>query len=370
MQLASEDALKLSVLVATAEAVRIDEARMCVFGLKGDDTARVELHPTGTHEQYLRCVRSFLTGAAPASRAGYPLHLKAWTRLGELNNADPAALLMLGEEEAAVAASRTPNLSDDMARRIWWVVSTAEVARFLLANPRVTQGRMGRVLVDHLLEYLPFETAPIAAIESIGLVLESGLLDAAEVMRLWHTARRRSHYYIGFLRARPRCLPEPGAAHPGYTELAHRVDAPENPFARELLHLLSGNGQAFLGACAQVLARAADQDVVVALLDAMSAHFKPLRVLDGAWTGIEELEVFVTKLRVDPARFSTPLAALLRDVPDYATEITALLTLAHADERLVRHLFARTDAVGSVMRDKIAPLTAPLLNCLYALQAR
>ena len=101
------------------------------------------LHPTGPQDQYLRCVRAFLATSVFGSPTGYPLHLKHWTRLGSIQNTDPEALLMLGEEEAAVAASRIPRLSDELARRIWWIVPTAEVARFLLANPAVVAGQMG-----------------------------------------------------------------------------------------------------------------------------------------------------------------------------------------------------------------------------------
>jgi hypothetical protein len=38
-----------------------------------------------------------------------------------------------------------------------------------------------------------------------------------------------------------------------------------------------------------------------------------------------------------------------------------MLTLSAVGERLVAPVFARTDAIGTVMRRKLEPITAPLL---------
>jgi len=370
MQLSSEDSLKLNVLVATAQAVRIDEGQMCVLGLTGDNVAKVELHPTGPNDQCLRCVRAFLATAAFGSPTGYPLHLRHWTRCGDIRNTNPESLLMLGEEEAAVAASRIADLSDELARRIWWIVPTAEVARFLLANPAVIAGRLGPILVNHLIDYLPFETEPIAAIDSIGLVLGTGLLGAPQINDLWQKAKRRNHYYVGFLRNQPCGLPASLPAHGGYPKLVARLARTQNRYARELLYLLSGAGQTFLNMCERVLTKPADQDVVVALLDVMAAHFGSLRQPGEVWADIEELKDYTVRACMDPRLRSTPLTDLLEQAPEWQTEIGAMLLLIHADERLVRQQFASTDAVGSVMRHKIAPLIAPLVRSLQTLQAR
>ncbi len=370
MQLSSEDSLKLNVLVSTAEAVRIDEGKMWVLGLTGDDVARVELHPTGPKDQYLRCVRAFLATWALGSPAGYPMHLKHWTRLGEIRNTDPQSLLMLGEEEAAVAASRIPDLSDEVARRVWWVVPTTEVARFLLAKPAVIAGRLGPILVNHLIDYLPYETEPIGAIESIGLILDSGLLEPSQVIALWQKAKRCNYYYVGFLRSQPRTLPIRLPAHRRHAELARRLAGTKDRCAREFLYLLSDAGQTFLNTCERVLSKPSDQDVVVALLDAMSTHFERLRHPAAVWSDVTELVDYATQQCTEARARSTHLAYLVNHAPEWQDEIAAMLILIHADERLVRHQFARSDAVGSVMRKKLAPTIAPLVRSLQVLLDR
>jgi hypothetical protein len=56
------------------------------------------------------------------------------------------------------------------------------------------------------------------------------------------------------------------------------------------------------------------------------------------------------------------LRAMLDTVPEQAERIRAMLVLSHVGERLVAPIFALTDAVGSVMRKKIEPVTRPVLD--------
>jgi hypothetical protein len=62
------------------------------------------------------------------------------------------------------------------------------------------------------------------------------------------------------------------------------------------------------------------------------------------------------------------LAELLARVPDVQRMLRAILTLSAVGERLVAPVFARTDAIGTVMRRKLEPITTPLLAEIAALR--
>ena len=180
---------------------------MTVLGLTPQGEVRVQLNPSGRNEPYLRKVRELLSGHVLGSPGGYPVYLKRWTRMGQMRDESLEQLLLLGEPEAVVAAVCAPGISDELARRAWWAMEDAENGRRLLSSPAVAGGRMGPVLAAYLVDYLPFETEPEPMIESVRLVLQPGLLDAAGRADLWKKARRKLAYYVGFLAAVPDELP-------------------------------------------------------------------------------------------------------------------------------------------------------------------
>ena len=55
------------------------------------------------------------------------------------------------------------------------------------------------------------------------------------------------------------------------------------------------------------------------------------------------------------------LATMLARQPDLKKEIHAMLVLARCDEAVVTPVFARTTAIGTLMRKKLAPITDQLL---------
>ena len=68
---------------------------------------------------------------------------------------------------------------------------------------------------------------------------------------------------------------------------------------------------------------------------------------------------------------SSAATPMLADVPYSAPGLSpllrAMIVLAYGGEPLVRPIFARTDAIGSVMRTKIAPVTALLRGAIATL---
>jgi hypothetical protein len=368
LELSPEDTLRLNVLVNNVEAIRIDERTLTVYGLSARGEAKVVLNPTGRAESYLKAVREFLSTAALGSPSGYPVHLNRWTRMGQARDANLVKLLMLGEPEAITAVVCAPGLTDELARRAWWSDPGADNARRMLARDCVVQGAMGRVLADYLIEHLPFETEPRLIIDSVRLVLQPGLIDAAARQRLWDKGGAQSVYRIGFLEAEPDRLPLAGNtradAEPHAAALAPLMEA-GNTLAALLRKALDAPGQAFLATCEQLLARPASQDAVVALLNVVSRYCAAARL---SAEPCQDVGRILDEARRDGLQ-QPPARAVVAAVPGLEREVVALLALARMDEAIVTPIFAHSSAVGSLMRRKIEPAIRPALEQIALLRA-
>ena len=361
MELSDEDALRLNVLVNTAEAVRIDESAMAVYGLQGEREMHVRLNPTCREEKYLSLVRQMLSGAVLGSPGGYPVFLRRWTRTGEITHAQLDKLLMLGEPEAVVALTRSATLTDELARRAWWAAPNAEVARRLLENPAVAGMAVAGEIAEFLLEYLPFETEHRDMVETVRLVLAPGLIGDERRRRLWESGRSKKAYRLGFLFATPDELPEVVGARADFGSHAEALGGlarQGNPYAALLRKTLDSPGQGFLEAAAEVIRRPPDQDVVSLWLNAVGGYFARVRRWSEELRELESIDRQVDALLETEA----PLGQVLEACPQLHAEVRAMLFLAHVDEALVTPIFALTDAVGTVMRKKIEPVVAPLLQ--------
>ena len=367
LELSSEDTLRLNVLINNVEAIRIEERTLTVFGLSARGEARVQLNPTGRSDQYLRAVREFLSSCALGSPSGYPVHLNRWTRMGQARDTNLAKLLMLGEPEAITAVVCAPGLTEELARRAWWVDSTSENARRMLERECVVQSDMGRTLADYLIEHLPFESEARVIIDTVRLVLQPGLIAPGVRERLWEKGAAQNVYRIGFLEAEPDSLPQPVAAHadlaplrPALTKFA----ASNNPFAVLLLRTLDSPGQTFAATCEQVLFKLSSQEAVVAVLNALSRYFLAVRFSDQPTQDIAViLEVAASRLDEWPAA-----RELLAVVPELRPQLLAMQTLACMDEAIVTPIFAHSSASGTLMRRKIEPVIKPVLAQLAALR--
>jgi hypothetical protein len=344
MQLSSEDSLRLNVLVANAEAIRVDENALTVTGLQAGRELSLQLHPTCKPEKYLGLVRELLSGVVLGSPGGYPIFLRRWTRMGQIAGDQLDRLLRLGEPEAIMAVVCSPGLTVELARRAWWCAPNAEHARRMLENPRVAADGLGKELAEYLLEYLPFETEHSQMMESVRLVLQPGLIGDERRRRLWEAGRTRKSYRVGFLQALPDALPEAQSVRHDFGELAAPLAAVGGPLATLMKKVLDVPGQTFMEVAAEALRRPADQEVVAALLNAVGRYFAAARVPR------EEVDRLLAALPV------------LRD------DAEAVRLLAGVSEELVTPIFARSDAVGSVMRTRIEPVVAPLLSCFERLR--
>lgn len=368
--LTPEDRLKLHVLLANAQAIRIHEESMSVYGLTEDGEKRVVLNPDRAPDRYLKSVRELLSTEVLGSPGGYPVFMRRWTRMGQVKNARLEPMLLLGEEEAVIAAARAPGLNETLARRIWWALPTAEVARYLLENDAVARSPFAPELAGWLYEYLPFEETPLLVINSVRLILRPGLLSDAQRRQLWQRGPRKSHYLAGFLAAAPEDLPETAPPRPLSLDMRAslaQLAAAGNIFAERLSWLHGGAGQSWLATLDHVWQKPADQDVVVALIEATAAFLRPLRCTPAEIADVEALRLAAGHW-CSCHNVPTALADLLSACAGLRDEIEALLVLAHADEPLLRPIFARSDAVGTVMHKQIEPVAGCVRRAIAALR--
>ena len=363
MELSPQDALRLNVLLANQpQAIRINESTMTVFGLSAKGEAQIELNPTGREEQYLKRVKELLSGHVLGSPGGYPVYLQRWTRMGQMRDESLEQLLLLGEPEAVVAAASAQGLSDELARRAWWVMEDAGNARHMLEKPAVVEGEMGPRLADYLVEHLPFEAEPEQQIETVRLVLQPGLLNEEQVDTLWRKAQRKPAYYVGFLAARADELPERGAPHTmleveGLRQALNGLEAADNALAGLLLKVWSERGQAFIKTVFKIFDKPNNQDVVTLTLDYMAGYFSAARPEGPIDATLDELLAEAPGWLLS-AQDVRPLLAL--SGVDGA-QLQALRVLSGLSYGVVRPAFGDSTAIGSLMRRKLQPVLTPML---------
>lgn len=367
LALTHEDRLRLHVLLKNVHAIRIDERALTVHGLSERGEAAVRLNPDVKPELYLKRVREFISAHVTGSPGGYPVYLARWTRMGQAPAESLASLLMLGEPEAIVAAACAPGLSDELARRLWWVEPASEHARRMLERECIVNGSMGPVLAAHLVEHLPFETEPRLRYETVRLVLQGNLLDAAARLALWQRSARENAYRVAFLFAAAERLPVPESARSDFATLAPALDAlaaQGNTLAALLHKALGVPGQTFSAVAAEALARLTDRDVAAAAFAAVGKFFRP----DGAqWPALEleECRCLAEASLADPAGQAT---ALLRALPQLRGELFAVLFLGRVGEATIVDFLAHTTASGTVLRKQIEPFAQPVIRQLGRLR--
>jgi hypothetical protein len=368
MELTNEDNLRLNVLLANQlQAIRIDESKMIVYGLSERGEAKIQLHPTCRDEHYLRRVREFISGQLLGSPGGYPVYLKRWTRMGQTKDDSLEQLLMLGEPEAVVAVVHAPGLTPELARRAWWAMPDSDNARRMLTNKSVAQHEFGKVLAEHLVEYLPFEEEAANMIESVRLALQPGLIDEETRQKLWIRGRTKTAYLAGFLWTQPDALPNPLPARADaekiQASLAPLVEN-ENKIAKQLVRVTSASGQTFIDTCERVLRKPANQEVVNTLFEVIARYFESIRPLNydddtNILTLIERANHYCETCQDTT---SIERRKVLAAMPEMRDTVRAMLILSGLGYSVLRPIFSRTDAIGSLMRKKLAPVTGPILE--------
>ncbi|PCJ85965.1 MAG: sulfur reduction protein DsrS [Thiotrichaceae bacterium] len=373
MTLSAEDNLRLNVLLAQELfAVRIDESKMCVFALTAKGEAKVPLNAIGKDEPYIKEVKALFSTHVMGSPGGYPVYLKRWTRMGQARDESLAQLLLLGESEAVVAAVHAVGLTDELAARAWWAMPTAENARRMLEKQAVVEGETGKVLAEFLLEFLPFEEEQSDMIESVRLVLQPGLISQQEKEKLWAKTKTKKSFYVGFLHATPNDLPVSIEAHNDHDNvkisLRPLMDK-KNKYALLLEKILSEKGQAFIKTSEDALKKPGNQDVVILLLDAISKYFKT--IVPEQYTE-DDIEMIGSEAKssccAENDELNKVVMALDGIVNDAQKYLCAMTVLSCLSVKLVNPIFSRSDAIGTVMRKKIKPVTDPIVEQLQILR--
>jgi hypothetical protein len=349
-ELSPEDELRLNVLFNTElKAVRIDESAMTLWALTPQGEASVPLKANQRGDRYLKRVREMLCGHALGSPGGYPVHLTRWTRQSQagLSTQHLAQLLLIAEEEAVVAVVHSPALTDELARYAWWCMPTIENARLMLMRDVVCRGSMGRTLAEFLVEHLAFlHEDDLGILDTVAVMLHSGVLTDAERLAIWKRGSGRNAYYVPFLELQPDDLPNPRVER---TDRAGVPQLPGNAYSILLDKALSAQGQSFLATLAVVLERPEIQEVASHTANALARWCEPLR-------------------HTDESTRSAQRQALLDAAPQFAADCDALDALAATDADTLRPIFLKTTAIGSLMRRKIQPVVAPLLNAIAVLR--
>ncbi len=373
MQLSAEDNLRLNVLLSQElHAVRIDESKMTVFALTAKGEAKVPLNAIGKDEAYIKEIKALFSTHVMGSPGGYPVYLKRWTRMGQARDESLAQLLLLGEPEAVVAAVHAAGLTDELAARAWWAMPTSENARRMLEKQAVVEGETGKILAEFLLEFLPFEEEQRDMIESVRLVLQPGLISQQEKEKLWSKTKTKKSFYVGFLHAAADDLPIEVDAHPEYETINQQLlplIEQGNAYAIMLDKVLSPKGQAFTKTIEDALKKPGNQDVVVSLLSAVSKYFDTIVPEQFTEHDIESICSEAEALCCgEDAKLNEVLVALEGTTENAQKYLSAMTVLACLSVKLVNPIFSRSDAIGTVMRKKIKPVTDPVLEQLYILR--
>jgi hypothetical protein len=374
-QLTPEDNLRLNVLLANqVQAIRIDEAKMVVYGLSTKGDAKVQLHPNCRDEIYLRYVRELLSGQILGSPGGYPTYLKRWNRMGQARTDNLAQLLLLGEPEAVVAVVHAPSLTPELARCAWWALPDSANARSLLTNSQIVNSELGPVLASYLVDYLPFEEEAHHIIESVRLILQPGLITETTRQALWNKGRNKNAYLVGFLWAQPDNLPNPIAARADAANIQATLAlliTKENQLATQLVKVIASPGQAFLATSEQVLRKPANQEVVNILFEVIANYFAPIRpqFYDDNMNILNLFERAQHGCTTCLDRTAVEQREILALLPELRETIQAMLILSGLGYSVLRPIFSQTTAIGSLMRKKLAPVINPLLEQIAILQS-
>jgi hypothetical protein len=211
----------------------------------------------------------------------------------------------------------------------------------------VCQGSMGRTLAEFLVEHLAFlHEDDVGILDTVAVMLVSGVLTDAEQLAIWKRGTGRNSYYVAFLELQPDRLPNPRAARADHASVPQLAG---NPYSVMLENALSGQGQTFVATAATILERPDNQEVVNHTLNALARWCGPLR-------------------QADETTRQAAREAVLASTPQLASDCAALDALAAVDADSVRPIFLKTTAIGSLMRRKIQPLVAPLLDASAVLR--
>jgi len=342
---------------------------MCLYGLTDLGEVQIQLNSTCRDQQYVKQIRELLSNHYLGSPSGFPVTIQRWARMGQNRIENLDELLLLAEPNAVIAVVYAEGLTDDLARRAWWAMEDAENARQMLRVPAVVEGEMASRLAAFLVEFLPFETETEQIMETVRLVLQPGLVSTDAKHELWKKARRKSAMYVGFLATLPHDLPGDGDPHAQFDLLDDglKVLAEQgNELAALLLQVFSIPGQRWLETLGKVFDKPGNQDVVNRTLDVIAAYFS-------AAAGETRLDYTIEQLMEEAMVWANDgqdeqVMVILARCPQLKPQLLALRVLSGAGYNMVRPVFSRSTAIGSLMRRQLEPVLTLLRQQIECLQ--
>jgi len=236
----------------------------------------------------------------------------------------------------------------------------------------VVEGETGKELAEFLIEFLPFEEEQSNMIESVRLVLQPGLISQQEKEKLWAKTKTKRSFYVGFLHASADDLPVNVDAHENYEKAKQQLKPlldEKNPYALILEKVLSAKGQAFINTIENALKKPGNQDVVVSLLAAVSKYFESIMPEKFTEDDIELICVEAKSHCCGNNEDLNKVVLILNETAENVQQhLCAMTVLACLSVKLVNPIFARSDAIGTVMRKKIKPVTDPVFEQLQILR--
>ncbi len=176
----------------------------------------------------------------------------------------------------------------------------------------------------------------------------------------------------GFLHAAADDLPIEVDAHPEYETINQQLlplIEQGNAYAIMLDKVLSSKGQAFIKTIEDALNKPGNQDVVVSLLSAVSKYFETIVPEQFTEHDIESICSEAEALCCgENAQLNEVVVALEGTTDNAQKYLCAMTVLACLSVKLVNPIFSRSDAIGTVMRKKIKPVTDPVLEQLHILR--
>ncbi len=201
--------------------------------------------------------------------------------------------------------------------------------------------------------------------------MQPGLISQQEKEKLWSKTKTKRSFYVGFLHAAADDLPVEIDAHPEHEKINKQLLTlieQENPYAIMLDKVLSEKGQAFIKTVEDAIKKPGNQDVVISLLSAISKYFESIAPEKFTEDDIGSICTEVEGLCCGADEDLNNVVSALDGTTDNAQKyLCALIVLSCLSVKLVNPIFSRSDAIGTVMRKKIKPVTDPVVEQLKVL---
>ncbi len=231
------------------------------------------------------------------------------------------------------------------------------------------RGKWAKYWPNFWFEHLPFETNPHTIIDTVRLLLQPGLIDDEVRRKLWSRGTMDNAYHVGFLERIPDDLPAEVSPRDDWNTLGSKLaQFVDHPYAAQLERVLSAKGQAFLQTIEAMLRYPADRDVVNALLNGLAAYFSSIS--NPECCGEDTLEAIFANVDAFCRDAGSQAGQFVESLPEYASELRAMLALSCMSSSVAAPILSRTTAGGTVMRQKLEPVTTPILQQIAALRGQ